>query len=502
MTRIHVVEPYHSVAMSHMSQPFAALAKLYEVTTGEEVDDAADVNIHMPWHSCANVEKGGNSKHIAVYTHVNAGAKVQLMQACDRADLVTAMSYKGRHELIELGVDPARIHVVYCAANQHLYRRRIIAIVGYPQPTLRKRESLLFDLAWQFDVSQYEFLFVGAGWEDTASALMSLGVAVQAFHADTQEAITAIYQRVDALLVTGYAEGGPLPLLEAMAAGCKVFAPLVGYAADLLDEADLYSDPADLKEKLDAYFKPSLYGHYLTRAWTWDDYAAEYALIIGRMLGTDTELSTESGMNRYSQLLDVIDEIRPRRIVEIGVWKGDTALRMIQQAAKWRPMKDIVYQGFDLFEEQTLGDVRREFSKGYWFQEVIQRRLNATGAGVMLVKGYTRDTLPQYLDPSADLYFVDGGHSEETIETDGTFVLENMSDGAVAIFDDYYLSNAPAGMGCNKFIASLPREKYAVTLLPKTTQTQDGPEIGMVKVSKHATVSVPLPATTYAYAVP
>ena len=500
MTRIHIVEPYHSMAMQNMSAAFSELAKLYEVTTGETVDDAADLNIHMPWHSLTGLERG-NSKHLAVYTHCNAGAEASLLDACKRADLITAMSFEGRRELVHMGVDPKKIHVIYSAANQYQFRRRLIAIVGYPQPNNRKRESILFDLAWKYDLNMYEFLFVGSGWENTASALASLGVTVQAFHAETYEAINSIYHRIDALLVTGYIEGGPLPLLEAMASGCKVFSPSFGYAADLLNPGDIYDGPDDLIQKLDEYFTSAIDNARLAHAWGWQDYISEYALVIGRLLGTSVDLYPERGQSRYAQLLDIIDEIHPRSIVEIGTWKGDTALRMIQQAAKYRPMSDILYQGFDLFETQTAYDLRAELSKGMWIQDVVQRRLNATHAGIVLVKGNTRTTVPQYLKCDADLYFIDGGHSEETIESDGQTVYR-MKEGAVAVFDDYYIHGKPEGMGCNEFIASLPREEFAVTLLPATTQASDGREIAMVKVRRHAAVPVQMPATTYSYAIP
>jgi predicted O-methyltransferase YrrM len=480
---LHIVEPYHSAAMQRMIAPLMELAKLYTVTTGEQINDEADCNIHMPWHTLVGHATLGG-KHIIAYTHCNRGAEAQLLDACQRADIVTAMSYEGRRELVSLGVDPKKIWVVYAGANPFAYRRRIIAIVGFPQPNGRKRESLLFDLAWKHDLSMYEFLFIGAGWEETANKLASLGVAVQAFNADTLEALQGIYHRVDALLVTGYVEGGPLPLLEAMASGCKVFSPKFGYAADLLTDNDLYDGPDDLMQKMDAHFRQGLHNHYLTRAWTWKDYAAEYALLVGRLLGESVDLYPERGMSRYAQILDVIDEVKPRNIVEIGTWKGDTALRMIQQAAKWRSINDVFYTGFDLFEAQTEADLRNELSKGGWIQEIVQRRLNATHAAVMLAQGYTRDTLPRYLG-AADLYFVDGGHSEATAAFDGEQVLPFLEGNAVAIFDDYYLDGKPEGMGCNEFIDGLSRENYIVALLPALTKDEgDGRVIGMVRVER------------------
>ena len=86
---------------------------------------------------------------------------------------------------------------------------------------------------------------------------------------------------------------------------------------------------------------------------------------------------------------------------------------------------------------------------------------------------------------NADLYFVDGGHSEETIENDAGYVLAELKRGQVAVFDDYYHAGKPEGMGCNKVIDSIDRAKYLVEHLPARTVAADGSEIGMVKVSRN-----------------
>ena len=102
----------------------------------------------------------------------------------------------------------------------------------------------------------------------------------------------------------------------------------------------------------------------------------------------------------------------------------------------------------------------------------------------------------------SDFYFVDGGHSEATIENDGNQVLAKMSynQNAIAIFDDYYHEGKPEGMGCNNFIDRLNLAEYEVTHLPARTTAADGRVIGMVKVRKvnHANVSVQMSESTRA----
>ena len=496
MKRIHIINPYGSIAMERMTYPLTSeLPKLYEVTTSAEVDPGADLNLHIPWHTLTGLEREGNSKHAIAYTHCNAGAVPGLLDACERADLITCMSYQGRRELVTLGVDPKKIWVIYCGADQFQYRKRLIGIVGYPQPNGRKREHLLLDLAWQYDLSPFQFLFVGDSDGNTAAQLRALGVAADAIMAD-DKALAQIYQRLDCLLVTGYAEGGPLPLLEAMASGTPILSPRFGYASDLLGSECLYETAEELMQKLDAIAKPTLDNCLLTRAWTWRDYVAEYALVLGRLLGESVDIYPERGISRYAQLLDIIDEERPTDIVEIGTWNGNRALQMIQQTAKYTPIEDVFYQGFDLFDQQTGEDFRRELSKAACPENIIQRRLNATGANVYLVAGDTKNTLDDE-GSIAGLYFVDGGHSEETTESDAHFVLAMLIHEGIAVFDDYYHAGKPEGVGCNKVIDNLDPYQFEITHLPARTLADDGREIGMVKVRRHANVHLPMQAGTH-----
>lgn len=498
--RIHVVNPYGSAAMSRMSGPLINdLPKLYEVTTSETVDASADLNIHVPFHTLCEDRDFGAGKHIAVYTHCNPGAQVELYKACERADAVTAMSFTGRQELLNLGVDPKKIWVISCAADNFRYRPRRVLIVGYPQPNGRKRESILLDLAFNNDLTPYEFILAGGGWDETATKLHMMGVKGEVVEAVDDTKMATLYQTADVFVATGYLEGGPLPLLEAMASGLNVLSPRFGYANDYLSDAELYDGPDELMQKLSEMSALSILNHQVIRSWSWQDYAAEYALITGRLLGTSVDLYPERGMSRYAQMLDIIDREKPKTICEIGTWNGNRAIQMLQQAGKYHQMKRLRYQGFDLFEEQTGEQFVRELSKAGMPIEVVRKRIKATDADIELISGDTFETLNTNIRLDADFIFVDGGHSEETILHDGNTVLDilNYRENATIVFDDYYHENKPDGVGCNAFIEKL-NERYEVTHLPICTRAEDGRLIGMVQVKrKDASLSISLSARTH-----
>lgn len=487
MAKLHIVNPYNSIAMFRMTAPLMAddaLPRLYSVTTGPMIDPEADINYHVPWHTMAGAERG-TSKHVILYTHCNPPDMPALLDACERADGIVCMSFKGRAELVEMGVDPAKLWVIYAGADTFAFRRRNIGIIASDQPNGRKRLHLLVDLVWQMDkndLAALNFVMAGNGLEPYAKQMMAAGANVEMFSELTDESLQSLYAQLDALLVTGYAEGGPLTFMEAYACGVPVYSPAIGYAADFSDDEHVYTDINDLAEKLRKLAAPAVQNSRLASALGWSQYVYEHALVFGRLMGQSVEL--QDGADRYVQLLDIIRDSQARRIVEIGTWNGARAVQMIQEAAKNYPIGDVEYIGFDLFEQQTGEIYRREFSKTGWPVSVVQRRITATGCQNALIPGFTSNTIRKALPLNcADLFFIDGGHSIETIAGDWREVEKRMTDESIAVFDDYYYGEHPAGIGCNATIDALDLSKWEVTHLPITTETA-GLKIGMVKVKR------------------
>lgn len=119
---------------------------------------------------------------------------------------------------------------------------------------------------------------------------------------------------------------------------------------------------------------------------------------------------------RYRHLLQAVYRTRARTIVEIGVFDGKHARQMVETAAIFRPKQEIEYFGFDLFELLSESELVKEYSKRPPPCEVVRSGLVSTGARIKLYKGYTRDTLPSFVDQvgksnSIDFVFIDGGHA-------------------------------------------------------------------------------------------
>ncbi|MEC4590387.1 MULTISPECIES: class I SAM-dependent methyltransferase [Nitrospirillum] len=177
---------------------------------------------------------------------------------------------------------------------------------------------------------------------------------------------------------------------------------------------------------------------------------------------------------RYGQLLQCLLALRPRSILEIGVFDGRNAADMIRAGGRTPAQTGALrYVGFDLFEEMTPEVHEKEFSKYPLSRAEIGHALSAFNQNHLLIQGYTQDTLKAFRQsPDAgpiDFVFIDGGHSEETIQSDWDNVALLMSEKTVVIFDDCYLNKVKEldGLGCNSLVERLARDpRYVVEMLP------------------------------------
>lgn len=164
---------------------------------------------------------------------------------------------------------------------------------------------------------------------------------------------------------------------------------------------------------------------------------------------------------RYDQLLEEIDTLHPRTILEIGTNDGRNAARLFQRAAHYRD--DVEYFGFDLFESMNDATFLREFSLAAPDQEKVDSFLARNGVlRRKLFSGNTIESLhkikPQL--PKMDFVFIDGGHSQETVASDWANVQDLLHPQSVVFFDDY------PNWGVGPVVDAIDRSRWDVRILP------------------------------------
>lgn len=191
---------------------------------------------------------------------------------------------------------------------------------------------------------------------------------------------------------------------------------------------------------------------------------------------------------RYAQLDGVIAIVKPQSIVEVGTWNGDRAIQMATEALKHQ--KKVDYLGFDLFENASRETDDRELNvKAHFSLEEVDAKLKAFAGGnpgfsYALTKGDTRDTLGNHT-VKADLVFLDGGHSIETIRND----FEAVKTSKVVVLDDFYVQDETGcpdidKFGCNQIVSKLPH-----LILPLSDGVRGGGRVAMAVIADDATKS-------------
>jgi hypothetical protein len=169
---------------------------------------------------------------------------------------------------------------------------------------------------------------------------------------------------------------------------------------------------------------------------------------------------------RYRQIFEEIDRIKPKVIVEVGVWNGKRAEEMILRASRYVPVSEVSYYGFDVFETMTDELYQSEISKRPPTKLEVQKKLEATGAKVALFAGLTTNTMNSLqLEQKPDLIFIDGGHEAKTVQNDWEWASQAVGPETAVIFDDYWHNRKD---GPKVVIDSIDRGIYNVTIMPET----------------------------------
>ena len=175
-----------------------------------------------------------------------------------------------------------------------------------------------------------------------------------------------------------------------------------------------------------------------------------------------------SKYSRYRHIYWIIINLRPKSILEVGVYKGKRSNEMINLTKDFT--KSLSYYGFDLFEKIQMSKINLELSKQPLSRTQLQKKLlnKFKDVKINLIQGDTKKTLKNFSKKKKkiDFVFIDGGHSIQTIQSDWNNVKNFISEKSVVIFDDYYDDkNIIKKFGCNKIIEKLDN-KYKYEILP------------------------------------
>jgi len=166
------------------------------------------------------------------------------------------------------------------------------------------------------------------------------------------------------------------------------------------------------------------------------------------------------GLDRKNYLLKYVKSYHVTRILEIGVFNGNFAERLLSAVTQKSSKSKIYYLGIDLFaegltNEKYLSEISLRPGSRLSVQQRLSRFENVT---VELIQGDSVSVLPTILDREKfDLIHIDGGHSYNTVLQDWLNVTNLIDEKSVVFFDDYVNSRGvtKGSFGVNRVVDSI-----------------------------------------------
>lgn len=225
---------------------FSTLEMKYRFQEFEDVVTSVDV-VHWLVNRSSVSQKALNvaskRRQIATIHHL-CPQENEKVNSANQSDLIHVVAKEWQEYLnTEVAVDIALSRLgIY--TNEFYSKHKLLkaenptlGMMGfYPGAHNRKRPDIAFkalNLLKQKPI-KFNILLQGAGWENYEEQLLELNVPYSILEYSSKSESDAFFKKVDVFLCTSDFEGGPLPVLEAMASGIPVVCTEVGVAQEIL----------------------------------------------------------------------------------------------------------------------------------------------------------------------------------------------------------------------------------------------------------------------------
>lgn len=221
------------------------------VTYDEDTDPNADIQYYMTY----GVWKAPIArKEIAYFAHIEQDIETRnkFFNVARNVDFCICHSQPYEKELRENGIDYVR--TISPGVDLRSFTPKVkIGVVGRTYHTGRKGEAIVAQL---MDIPGVEWHFTGSGWPGPALNLRD-------------DEMPAFYNAMDYILVPSLYEGGPMSVVEALACGCEVIAPPIGWVPEFPHIEYRTGDPEDLRRVINEVVekRTALRESVLDRSW-------------------------------------------------------------------------------------------------------------------------------------------------------------------------------------------------------------------------------------------
>jgi hypothetical protein len=159
-----------------------------------------------------------------------------------------------------------------------------------------------------------------------------------------------------------------------------------------------------------------------------------------------SEVDLQGWDSEHPMLAEVINDINPRQIVEVGTWKGASAVFLAERAKRYT--KDVIVLCIDTFtgsnaalwRQGKIASISDEYGFPCTYHQFIFN-MQAIGLSQNVFPLPTTSTcgaeLLIHFKVQVDLIYIDGGHREEEVAMDLNNYWNILRPGGVFTGDDY-----------------------------------------------------------------
>lgn len=238
----------------------------WEVRITDQGSEWADLRYSIPYSKQSEV---GDALKVCYFTHQEEiePAKSNFIEQARLADFCVAPSKKYTELLKSHGITEIETITTGVDLNKFDVKLRV-GVVGRTYHTGRKGEDLVKEC---MDMGHIEFLFTGTGWPGPARHL-------------GDDELPEFYRSLDVLLVPSRIEGGPVPLMEALAVGCPVIAPSdIGFVAEFPHIPFENGNVSDLRRVLEEMVSEKLLLRESVLDFSWESFALKHVDLFQRL---------------------------------------------------------------------------------------------------------------------------------------------------------------------------------------------------------------------------
>jgi len=244
-------------------------------TISDQPDFNADVNHHIYYLPF----KGHKTKiDTLLVTHIDKQEKLRiLLGQLAVADGAIFFSEQTRNMLQIAGAPTNKLTVINPPQDEVIKPRKMrVGLLTNIYPNYRKREDLIYDLVSSVNLSGFEFIIMGTGWENLAQILEQKKIEYTWHPRFEYEEYTKVVPQLDYFLYTGMDEGS-MAFLDILAADVKTIVTPQGFHLDAGIPIDHPFETADeLKSIFQQITKTRRLRPNAVAMWTWENYAASH----------------------------------------------------------------------------------------------------------------------------------------------------------------------------------------------------------------------------------